>query len=119
MSGAGRPFVVLHHTGVPAAHYDLLIDVGESLPLLTWRLPTWPPPPQPFIAQRQPDHRRFYLTHEGPVSGGRGEVRRVANGRCEIKQPTRQVYLLTFDFGALQLVQSSGSEWTARRLEDQ
>lgn len=33
-----------------------------------------------FEAERIQDHRRLYLGHEGPVSGGRGSVRRVASG---------------------------------------
>lgn len=33
------------------------------------------------LAVRLPDHRAVYLTHEGEVSGGRGEVARVASGR--------------------------------------
>ncbi|HYE60463.1 MAG TPA: hypothetical protein VD997_00580 [Phycisphaerales bacterium] len=38
--------------------------------------------PQEFAAVRTPDHRREYLEYEGPVSGGRGRVLRVASGEC-------------------------------------
>lgn len=31
-------------------------------------------------AERAPDHRPAYLSHEGPISGDRGEVRRLAAG---------------------------------------
>lgn len=37
-----------------------------------------------FRAERLADHRREYLTYEGPVSGGRGRVRRVAEGVCGV-----------------------------------
>ena len=38
-----------------------------------------------FAAELIGDHRREYLEYEGPVSGGRGEVRRVAGGECELE----------------------------------
>lgn len=34
-------------------------------------------------AERIADHRRIYLEYEGPLSGGRGEVSRVARGAFE------------------------------------
>jgi len=37
-----------------------------------------------FVAERLPDHRSAYLDYEGPVSGGRGTVRRVAAGELEV-----------------------------------
>jgi hypothetical protein len=36
-----------------------------------------------FEAERIGQHRREYLDYEGPVSGGRGEVSRVAMGRVD------------------------------------
>ncbi len=35
-----------------------------------------------------PDHRREYLDYEGPVSGDRGHVRRVAAGSFELLRDT-------------------------------
>ncbi|HBE68769.1 MAG TPA: hypothetical protein DDW52_11540 [Planctomycetaceae bacterium] len=41
-------------------------------------------PTNPSVsAERLIDHRRHYLTYEGPVSGNRGEVKRVASGTYE------------------------------------
>jgi len=52
--------------------------------LITFRLPK-PlhelPPGSTMAAERIADHRHAYLTYEGPVSGNRGEVRRVAAGQ--------------------------------------
>ena len=56
---------------------------GEPL-LATWRLPA--PRPRPgaaFEAVRIGAHRLVYLDYEGPVSGGRGTVRRLAAGRFD------------------------------------
>jgi hypothetical protein len=74
-----RRWVVLHHVGVPAPHFDLLLELRPGAPLASWRAPRWP------LGDHAPleaavDHRALYLDYEGPVSGGRGEVRRVDGG---------------------------------------
>jgi hypothetical protein len=49
--------------------------------LLTWRLDTLPVAGgAPVAAERLANHRLAYLDYEGPVSGNRGEVRRVDAG---------------------------------------
>ena len=58
----------------------------------------------PFTVTRQrveslPNHRRAYLDYEGPISGDRGSVRRVAAGMFE-------------------LLHESPTEWVARLLGD-
>ena len=75
-------YVVLHHSGHGAPHFDLMVERPDADGLATWRLPTWPPT-GPIAAVALADHRRHYLTHEGPVSGGRGTVRRVASGAAD------------------------------------
>jgi len=70
-------------------HHDWMMerDVSEADFLLTFRLNpevVWPPS-SGFSATRIGDHRREYLTYEGPVSRGRGHVRRVSRGRCELR----------------------------------
>ena len=72
-------YVVLHHTGHGEPHYDLMVERDTEGPLATWRLPAWPPS-DGMAAEAIADHRRVYLEYEGPVSNGRGEVRRVASG---------------------------------------
>ncbi|MEQ8770720.1 MAG: hypothetical protein RIB60_09455 [Phycisphaerales bacterium] len=66
-------------------HFDWLIELpiwGEHR-LLAWRLET-PAPIEPdapsFRAEPIPLHRAHYLTFEGPLSGGRGRVTRIAAG---------------------------------------
>jgi len=73
-------FVILLHETADGSHWDLMLESGDVL--LTWRLecdPTthaqWPIP-----ARRIADHRRAYLEYEGPISGNRGRVRRIAEG---------------------------------------
>ena len=44
------------------------------------------------------EHRREYLTYEGPVSGGRGEVKRVAGGTYDLAGDGVNI-LVTFTSG--------------------
>ncbi len=73
-------FAILQHTGIPAPHFDLLIETGPDDLLLTFRLEQWPITSLCDIV-RQQDHRRIYLDYEGPISRNRGQVRRVASGQ--------------------------------------
>jgi hypothetical protein len=74
-------FAILHHTGYGPAHYDLLLERSPRSPLVAFRLPVWPITHRTRITPLK-DHRREYLEYEGPVSGDRGQVRRVAEGTC-------------------------------------
>lgn len=75
-----RRFVILEHDH-PFLHWDLLLE--DSNALRSWRLlaplktDCW------LAAEKLPDHRKIYLDYEGPVSGNRGHVHRVAAGHFE------------------------------------
>jgi hypothetical protein len=73
-------FVVLEHDW-PAPHWDLLLEDGPVL--RAWRLSTEPGPERTVPAEPNFDHRPLYLEYEGPVSGGRGAVRRWDAGTFE------------------------------------
>lgn len=99
-------FVLLHHTGWPGRddHYDLMLQMeegaGEFDPVLktfaslTDECPdgrshadsrargaaAGDPSAQTNLLRLIADHRRAYLTLEGPLSGGRGCVTRVDEG---------------------------------------
>lgn len=83
MAGPLR-YVVLRHEGIPIPHYDLMWETECNSPLATARCSEWPPR-EGVSLQRLADHRRLYLDYEGPVSQGRGHVRRVASGTCEFE----------------------------------
>ena len=76
---SGLRYVVLHHTGYGEDHFDLMFEVSVDDPLRTLRSPVWPIT-QDVQLTPLGNHRREYLTYEGPVSGGRGHVRQVAAG---------------------------------------
>ncbi len=72
-------FVVLRHIGFGEPHFDLMLEVSTDADLKTWRVYEWPPTEETRF-EVLPDHRRRYLMYEGPISDGRGEVRRVEQG---------------------------------------
>ncbi|MFO0864423.1 MAG: DNA polymerase ligase N-terminal domain-containing protein [Gemmataceae bacterium] len=70
-------FVLLEHDH-PTLHWDLMLEEGDSL--RTWRLPSPRFGGEPMEATSLAPHRLAYLDYEGPVSGGRGSVKRVDAG---------------------------------------
>lgn len=78
---ARRRFVVLLHDH-PLLHWDLMLEDGDAL--RTWRLPRDPGRHDVMEAEEIAPHRLAYLDYEGPVSQGRGTVRRVAAGTTTI-----------------------------------
>ncbi len=74
-------FVILEHDQ-PVLHWDFMLEVGPALK--TWRLAKAPDKSGEWIeALPLGDHRVAYLDYEGPVSGGRGKVRRWDQGAYE------------------------------------
>lgn len=78
-------FVVLRHTLPPGSprtsHFDLMLENDGVL--RTWACEEFPKPGQCVAAEQLPDHRLAYLDYEGPISGDRGEITRVAAGEFE------------------------------------
>ncbi len=73
-------YVILHHQVAGSEHWDLMLEEGEILRV--WQLLKEPLDRSslPLPARRIGDHRKVYLDFEGPVSGGRGHVRRIDSG---------------------------------------
>jgi len=78
-----RRFVVLEHD-FPFLHWDYLIEDGETL--ACWRLAEQPGSEITTLATRLDNHRRHYLTYEGPVSGDRGHVHQINAGQLKLEQ---------------------------------
>jgi hypothetical protein len=111
-------FVLLEHDH-PYPHFDLMLE-GDQV-LWTWRLAALPSE-VPVEATRVADHRLIYLTYEGPVSGGRGSVRRVDHGEFtwRTSDPDRlSVILLGGSLrGMLCLEEQGGDLWRATYRTD-
>ncbi|HEV7298742.1 MAG TPA: hypothetical protein VGN72_05195 [Tepidisphaeraceae bacterium] len=105
-------FAILHHTGVVEPHYDILIEATPgSAALRTWRSTAWPLV-KPTDLVPLPDHRSAYLTHEGPVSGNRGHVTRVAGGECVVTMSDESQLLVRLpDGSAINLIQIEPTHW--------
>ena len=90
----GACVLLLHQLSDGASHYDWLIEPDEPADalLIAFRihdridLSVVPA----FEAERMADHRRVYLTYEGPLSRNRGEVRRLAAGRLSVRDSSDQ-----------------------------
>lgn len=74
-------FVVLEHAW-NGVHWDVMLDVGDCL--RTWAVDAPIVPGVERPARALGNHRRLYLEYEGPISGGRGSVRRWDEGEYEV-----------------------------------
>jgi len=114
-------YVVLQHN-TPAdpdrpVHWDLMLEAGAVL--WTWALPEIPRPDFEAVAERLADHRIVYLEYEGPISRGRGEVRRIMSGEFEFESATDDRIHLRITSGELprhvELVrQATSQRWKVR-----
>lgn len=88
----GRSVLLLHTLSDGSEHVDWLSEsatapAGDGLDartLIAYRLPValdQLPVGATIAAERIADHRQLYLDFEGQISGGRGQVRRLAHGR--------------------------------------
>jgi hypothetical protein len=123
-------YVLLRHDCPPGyekpGHWDFMLEVGDVL--WTWELRALPaswqralgaagiPEHDELNVTRLADHRRAYLDFEGPLSGDRGVVTRIAGGKFELlkTQALRVVVKLSGDFvGTVELAQTSHpDQWT-------
>src|SRR5262249_27787276 len=78
-------FVILEHDH-PQRHWDLMLEANGVL--RTWRLHAPPELGSIVVATPSFDHRLAYLDYEGPVSGGRGTVKRWDAGTFEEESET-------------------------------
>ena len=115
MEPAKLRYVVLRHEGVAEPHFDFMVETSPGSRLATWRLPAWPPTADAPLL-RLGNHRTSYLTYEGPVSGDRGVVRRVASGTCQVSGTDSGQWIVRFDGGdVLRLVaRGDGDLWAAQ-----
>ncbi len=74
-------FVIHEHSGYGPLHFDFMLQSGSVL--ATWQLPASPAELQAgqcLPARKLSDHRIAYLTYQGPVSNGRGQVKALDTG---------------------------------------
>ena len=93
-------YVVLRHEGVEEPHFDLMFETSPASALSTWRSPEWPLKVGTKVT-RLPDHRPWYLTYEGEISGARGWVRRVASGTHRLLEHTELIMATELEDGTV------------------
>lgn len=80
--------LLLHELPDGSNHFDWLIQRtgGVDAPLISFRVGERIDGDGAcaFAAARLTDHRPAYLTYQGKVSGGRGRVKRVAEGELKV-----------------------------------
>jgi hypothetical protein len=107
-------FVLLEHT-CETPHFDFMLEAGGRL--MTWRLAHPPVPGQEQEAERIGNHRLLYLDYEGPLSGGRGHVRRWDHGTFagEVNDSPIRIQLRGAKLqGQVVLEQADGDRWLLR-----
>jgi hypothetical protein len=116
-----RAVLLEHTTPDGSMHYDWMVQrshMGDQAPLATFRV--WErldlAQTTTFEAERLPDHRAAYLDLEGPLSGNRGEVRRLCRGEMTIESDSASRCAITGILGQAQgrwegRVRDGGARW--------
>jgi hypothetical protein len=109
-------FVILTHDH-PKLHWDFMLEQEGAL--RTWRLAQEPDSSDSIEAEQLADHRIAYLDYEGPVSGGRGEVRCWDRGHFEVIEWTTSRLVTRLSGTRLKGIASldrvdAGSAWSFR-----
>jgi len=100
-----------------------MLEHGDVL--LTWQLLRDPTAPHPFPipARRIGDHRKAYLTYEGPLTGDRGAVRRVEEGTVEVYSASADAYAFALIgrqlAGKFTLLRTPDGDWLLGSAEPQ
>ncbi|HLW65468.1 MAG TPA: DNA polymerase ligase N-terminal domain-containing protein [Gemmataceae bacterium] len=104
-------FVILTHDH-PHLHWDFFLEEGDVL--RGWRLAEEPAARKLIAATCLPDHRKFYLDYEGPVSADRGSVTRWDFGSYSSEPPSREASLRASRIGAQLILQITGTRLHGR-----
>jgi hypothetical protein len=91
-----RHFVIQKHTRGNETHWDLMIEWGDKLK--TWRLEN---PPEKLTSEKTKatpifDHDKKFLTYQGLVNNGKGNVEIVDEGTCTIAPDDGKILKIVF-----------------------
>jgi hypothetical protein len=104
--------VLLRHTLPDASwHYDWMIRPEPGARLLTFRVRVRIDDANldAFDAEQIAAHRDAYLDYEGPLSHGRGRVKRIARGRAHLRERSEKTLeaLVRWEGGSARLWRGS------------
>ena len=105
-----KAFAILIHTGQGAGHYDFLLEQTQQASASTWQFTDNPLElmlpgdvnQTKIVGRKIQDHRLMYLDYEGPLSNGRGQVRRLDGGTYEIISQADTKMIFCLSGGAMQ-----------------
>jgi hypothetical protein len=80
-------FAILEHDW-PVLHWDFLLEAGPVL--RSWRVLAEPACGRASACEAIAEHRLLYLDYEGPVSGGRGAVKKWDAGTFDWIEDTEE-----------------------------
>jgi hypothetical protein len=108
-------FVVQEHATRDGVHWDLMLEKGDVLTTFRLEQPPGAVSTGTIRATRIFDHPLRFLTYEGPVQKGTGEVRIVDRGICDISDEGEHVITLelqgTILQGGFTLTRIDGTSW--------
>lgn len=85
MESFSGKFVIHEHTQSGQTHWDLMLERGNVLQ--TWRLDKAPyENPDIILAEKICDHDKKFLSYDGPVNNGLGNVKMIDVGIFQIIQ---------------------------------
>ncbi len=92
-----KHFVIHKHTIDGQTHWDLMIEWGDILK--TWRLENPPEKLATVKTKATPifDHDKKFLSYQGPVNNGKGNVEIVEQGNCIIASETNNEIKINFE----------------------
>jgi hypothetical protein len=126
-----KAFAILIHTGLGTCHYDFLLEHSQQACATTWQFADDPSmlmsPPGcgaklKIVGRKIQDHRLMYLDYEGLVSKGRGMVRRLDGGTCEIISQAEALLVFRLAGGTMNglfALEQTGEQWVLRVLPEQ
>lgn len=105
-STVARGVLLYHHLPdghSTASHLDLLVEVtGDPAGRLwCWSWEGWPVAGESLLIVTKPLHRADYLSYQGEVSGGRGSVVRLDQGKVRWERRSRSRWLCRLEFQQL------------------
>lgn len=116
MNPAENPrYVVLKHTTENDAHFDFMLETGAHLS--TWRINIGPEELKttPAKAEKIFDHKLKFLTYQGPVKNGTGNVTTVDKGTYSIISQASEELRIRIDAkilnGTYSLAKKSKNTW--------
>jgi hypothetical protein len=114
MSEEDKRFVIQEHTTSSDVHWDFMLEWEPGEALQTYRLDKTPQQilRSPVGAVRIFDHSPKFLTYQGPVNKGRGNVRIIESGTYRLVQNERDHIELNL---AGQILKG---KFTLRHIED-